>query len=150
MDSTFALGILPEGRRMKLIVAFAALGLACTALAGCGTTTGTPAPQALGLVSDAGASDTPIASFAASGLSTSAQKRASEAEMRALEFGRTGIPVAWKDGKSRGEVTPGAPYQVNASNCRDYTHSVSIDGSPAVSGRATACRQANGAWQTIL
>lgn len=135
---------------MKPIAALAALGLACTALAGCSTTSSTPAPQALGLVSDPGATETPIASFAASGLSTSAQKRASDAEARALEFGRTGIPVAWKDGKSRGEVTPGAPYQVNASSCRDYTHSVSIDGGPSVSGRATACRQANGTWQTIL
>lgn len=136
---------------MRLLVASVALGLAGQALAGCSSTTsGTQSPQALGLVDAGDASGTPIASFAASGLSTSAQKRATETEVRALEFGRTGIPIAWKDGKSRGEVTPGAPYQVNASSCRDYTHSVSIDGGPPVSGRATACRQANGTWQTIL
>ena len=139
---------------MRLIVACGMLVLAGTVLAGCSTTGGnpggTPAPQALGLVSDSDANGTPIASFAASGLSLSAQKRATEAEIRALEFGRTGIPVAWKDGKSRGEVTPGALYQVNAASCRDYTHSVSIDGGPPVSGRATACRQRGGTWQTIL
>lgn len=133
---------------MRMIVVFAALGLAGLALAGCSTTSGSG--QALGLVDPGQASNTPIASFAASGLSLAAQKKALEAEFRALEYGRTGIPVAWKDGKSRGEVTPGALYQVNASSCRDYTHTVSIDGGPAVSGRATACRQASGAWQTVL
>ncbi len=138
---------------MRLTVACGLLVLAGM-LAGCSTTGGNSgsgsAPQALGLVSDSDAHGTPIASFAASGLSVSAQKRATEAEIRALEFGRTGIPVAWKDGRSRGEVTPGALYQVNAASCRDYTHSVSIDGGPPVSGRATACRQGSGTWQTIL
>lgn len=133
---------------MKRIVAFAALGLAGVALAGCGTTSTSPGP-ALGLVDPGQPDSTPIASFAGQGLSASAQKKAAEAEYRALEFGRTGIPVAWKEGNSRGEVTPGAPYQVNASSCRDYTHFVSIDGAPALSGRATACRQPNGAWRTV-
>jgi len=133
---------------MKRIVAFAALGLAGLVLAGCGTTSNSG--PALGLVDPGQPDSSPIANFAGQGLSTSAQKKASEAEFRALEFGRTGIPVAWKEGGSRGEVTPGAPYQVNAFSCRDYTHLVSIDGGPLVSGRATACRQANGWWQTVV
>ena len=132
---------------MRRMVAFAVLGLAGLALAGCGTTGGSG--QALSLVSDPQAETTPIASFAGQGLSSSAQRRASEAELKALEFGRTGVPVAWKDGSSRGEVTPGAPYQVNAFSCRDYTHVVSINGGPSLSGRATACREANGQWQTV-
>lgn len=134
---------------MKRIVAFAALGLAGLALAGCGTTSTSPGP-ALGLVDPGQPDHTPIASFAGQGLSASAQKKAAEAEFRALEFGRTGIPISWKEGDSRGEVTPGAPYFVNASSCRDYTHLVSIAGAPPLSGRATACRQANGAWQTVI
>jgi surface antigen len=133
---------------MRRIVALAALGMAGFALAGCGTT-GNSGP-ALGLVEAGEPANTPIASFAGQGLSASAQKKASEAEFRALEFGRTGIPVMWKEGGSRGEVTPGAPYQVNASSCRDYTHMVSIDGGPALSGRATACRQPSGSWQTVI
>jgi surface antigen len=133
---------------MSRIVAFAALGLAGLALAGCNTS-GTSTP-ALGLVEAGEPANTPIASFAGQGLSTSAQKKAAEAEFRALEHGRTGIPVMWKEGGSRGQVTPGAPYQVNAASCRDYTHMVSIDGGPAVSGRATACRQASGSWQTVI
>lgn len=133
---------------MRRIVAVAALGLAGLGLAGCSTTGSSG--QALGLLSDGQSTNTPIAAFAVQGLSGPAQKKAAEAEIRALEFGRTGIPVPWKEGTSRGEVTPGALYQVNASSCRDYTHSVSIDGGPAVSSRATACRQANGAWQTVI
>lgn len=133
---------------MRRIVAFAALGVAGLMLAGCGTT-GSSGP-ALGLVEAGEPANTPIAAFAVQGLSSAAQKKASEAEYRALEFGRTGIPVSWKEGGSRGEVTPGAPYQVNASSCRDYTHVVSIDSGPALSGRGTACRQPNGGWQTVI
>ncbi|HET7718184.1 MAG TPA: hypothetical protein VFK86_21365 [Bauldia sp.] len=131
---------------MRRIVAFAALGLAGLVLAGCSTTGSSPA---LGLVEAGEPEATPIGAFAVQGLSASAQKKAAEAEFRALEFGRTGIPIAWKDGSSRGEVTPGALYQVNAFNCRDYTHVVSINGGPALSGRGTACRQANGSWQAV-
>jgi surface antigen len=134
---------------MRRVVAFAAVVLAGLALAGC-STSGTSTTPALGLVEAGQPADTPIANFAGQGLSSPAQKKAAEAEFRALEFGRTGIPVAWKEGGSRGEVTPGAPYQVNASSCRDYTHIVTIDGGPPLSGRATACRQANGGWQTVI
>ena len=132
---------------MRRIVALAALGLAGLVLAGC-STSGSSGP-ALGLVADGQPDNTPIGSFANQGLSTSAQKKAAEAEYRALEFGRTGLPVSWKDGGSRGEVTPGALYQVNAFSCRDYTHVVTIDGGPPLSGRGTACRQANGGWQAV-
>ena len=90
---------------MKRIVAVAVLGLAGMALAGCSTTGGST--PALGLVEAGDANSTPIGSFAASGLSTSAQKKALEAESRALEYGRTGAPVPWKDGKSRGERRSG-------------------------------------------
>lgn len=136
---------------MRRIVALAAVGLAGLALAGCSTSgTSGVSPPALGLVEAGQPAITPIASFAGQGLSSPAQKKAAEAEFRALEFGRTGIPVAWKDGDSRGEVTPGAPYQVNASSCRDYTHIVSIGGGPPVSGRATACRQNGGGWRTVI
>lgn len=132
---------------MRRIVALAALGLAGLVLAGCSTSGGSS--PVLGLVADGEPSKTPIGSFAGQGLSTSAQRKAAEAEFRALEFGRTGLPVAWKDGDSRGEVTPGALYQVNAFSCRDYTHVVIIDGGAPLSGRGTACREANGSWQAV-
>lgn len=135
---------------MKCCLSLAVLMSAALGLAACSQTTGGTSP-ALGLVPDGGAAAlTPIGTFAGQGLSSAAQKKAAEAEFRALEFGRTGIPVAWREGESRGEVTPGAPYQVNAANCRDYTHTVSIAGGPPLSGRGTACRQANGSWQTVM
>lgn len=81
-------------------------------------------------------------------LDQSAQRRAREAEMRALENGRTGVPVAWRSGRYRGEVVPGAQYQVNTYNCRDYTHTIYGPGQPQVA-RAAACRQPNGSWQSV-
>ncbi len=63
---------------MRRIVALAALGLAGLVLAGC-STSGSSGP-ALGLVADGQPDNTPIGSFANQGLSTSAQKKAAEAE----------------------------------------------------------------------
>ncbi|MCP4381842.1 MAG: hypothetical protein GY798_10605 [Hyphomicrobiales bacterium] len=81
-------------------------------------------------------------------LDQSAQRRARDAELRALEHGRTGTPVTWRNGKVRGEVVPGPRYQVNAYNCRDYTHTVYGQGQ-SQSVRGTACRQPNGSWQPV-
>jgi len=82
-------------------------------------------------------------------LSSAAVRAARDAEYRALEFGEIGAPVDWKSGDAHGEVTPGASYRVNAYDCRDYTHSITIGTAPAQSARGTACRQANGVWQPV-
>ncbi|MCB1488856.1 MAG: hypothetical protein KDJ88_15545 [Bauldia sp.] len=124
------------------------------ALAGCSQTT-TGAPQALAVTGDsiAGAGPNPAeaAATAAIGipLDKSAERKAHEAEMRALEHGRTGVPVAWRSGKFRGEVTPGAMYQVNAYTCRDFTQTVYVAGQPPQATRNTACRQADGNWKPV-
>ncbi|WP_421724218.1 hypothetical protein [Bauldia sp.] len=81
-------------------------------------------------------------------LDRSAQRRARDAELRALEHGRTGTPVTWRNGRVRGEVVPGPRYQVNAYDCRDFTHTVYGSGQPQ-SVRGTACRQPNGTWQSV-
>jgi surface antigen len=149
-------------------VGFAVIGLAAIVLAGCNHTTGPG--QGLGTVGGAvaggvvggavsGGKPLAIVGGAAVGgvignlvgreLDQSAQKAAAEAEYKALEFGRAGVPVAWRQGSARGEVTPGPLYQVNAYNCRDYTHAVTIGSEPPQSGRGTACRQPNGAWQEV-
>ena len=77
------------------------------------------------------------------------RRRAQEAEFRALEFGRSGSPVAWRnpDSGRYGEVVPAAPYQRGGQNCRDYTHTIYIDGQPEVA-RGTACRRPDGTWST--
>jgi surface antigen len=85
------------------------------------------------------------------GLDERDRKLAADAEYRALEFGRLGVPVTWLNKKSghHGEVVPGAGYRINTSSCRDYTHAIYDDGPPK-NGRGTACRQDDGSWKPIL
>jgi len=122
---------------MARVRIFAALSLCGLALAGCSKTGGFSAE----------ASPT-AAAVTAPELDVAAKRAAKDAEYRALEFGRTGTPVAWQAGKSHGEVVPGPLYHVNASDCRDFTHTVYIASQPHAT-RATACRQSNGTWQPV-
>jgi surface antigen len=122
---------------MARIGLFLALGVCGLALAGCAKTTGTTAEASPA-----------VAAIAAPGLDAGARRAAKDAEYRALEFGRTGTPVAWQDGKSHGEVVPGPLYHVNASDCRDFTHTVYMVNEPRTI-RGTACRQPNGNWQPV-
>jgi surface antigen len=122
---------------MARIGLFLALGMGGLAVAGCAKTGGFNAEASPA-----------AATVAAAGLNAGARKAAKDAEYRALEFGRTGTPVAWQDGKSRGEVVPGPLYHVNASDCRDFTHTVYVGGAPHAT-HATACRQPNGTWQPV-
>ncbi len=82
-------------------------------------------------------------------LDAQAQERYYAAQYQALETGRPGAPVAWQSptGPS-GQVVPGQPYQINALVCRDYTHTVYIEGQPQVL-TGTACRQSDGTWRNV-
>ena len=128
------------------------IGLAGFLLAGCTTVGSGPSPAVTGTVPGAAGEGVPAAGVASGAigreLDSAALKAAREAEFRALEFGRTGTPVTWRSGNSRGEVVPGARYQVNTFNCRDFVHTV-FAGGTRQSARATACRQPNGSWQSV-
>lgn len=113
------------------------------ALAGCEHRSDGAAALSYGASAVDGAGNTVILA-----LDPSAQRRAREAELRALQNGRTGMPISWRNGKVRGEVVPGPRYQVNAYNCRDYVHTVYGEGQP-LRVRGTACRQPNGTWQSV-
>jgi surface antigen len=78
------------------------------------------------------------------------RQEALAAEYRALEFGRAGRPVAWRNDASGiyGEVVPGQGYEVNSLDCRDYSHTIYIDGRPRIA-RGTACRQPDGTWRIV-
>ena len=78
------------------------------------------------------------------------RQRAFAAEVQALEHGEPGIPVGWRgEGPKRhGTVVPGAPYQTRGAKCRDYSHSIYIDGRPQIA-RGTACRNPDGTWAPI-
>jgi surface antigen len=78
------------------------------------------------------------------------KRRAYAAQMQALETGPSGAPVAWRnpDSGRYGNVVPGPAFQQNGASCRQYTHTVYIDGQPQTQ-RGTACRNPDGTWTTI-
>ena len=78
------------------------------------------------------------------------KRRAYAAQMQALEAGPSGAPVAWRnpDSGRYGNVVPGPAYQANGATCRQYTHTVYIDGKPQT-GRGTACRNPDGTWTIV-
>ena len=75
---------------------------------------------------------------------------AQQAEINALERGRTGERQVWRnpDTGRYGEVIPLEPYHRGVQDCRDYTHKVYIDGRPEAL-RGTACRNPDGTWTNV-
>ena len=78
------------------------------------------------------------------------RRYAGEAQYRALEYGRSGAPVSWDnpDTGHRGQFVPTQAYTVNSLTCRDYTHTIYIDGQPQTA-RGQACRQSDGTWKPV-
>lgn len=71
-----------------------------------------------------------------------------ETTYNALENGRSGQPVQWRnpDSGNYGTVTPQAAYQQNNLTCREYSQTVYIEGR-SQQAYGTACRQPDGSWQ---
>jgi surface antigen len=143
---------------MKIHIAIPLLAVAM--LSGCSTTSGTKGSGGT-LSSLTGGSKQPATSgvLAALGnglignnasLDASDRKRALQAEYQALEYSPAGKTVEWKNasGSRSGEVVAAQPYQVGSQNCRQYTHTVRIDGTPQ-SARGTACRNEDGSWTPL-
>jgi len=78
------------------------------------------------------------------------RQRAYAAQMDALDRGQSGAPVSWRnpDSGRYGTVVPGPAYQEAGRNCRSYTHTIYVDGTPQTA-RGTACRLPDGSWQPI-
>ena len=83
-------------------------------------------------------------------MSTRERGIAADAEYRALEYGRSGAPVAWTYPamNDRGSIVPGRPYKKGDQYCRTYTHIINRGGSPAIL-KGVACREDNGTWRGI-
>lgn len=73
-----------------------------------------------------------------------------EAQLQALEVSRPGTAVTWSNPRTgnRGEIVPGPTYIVNALECRDFSHAVETKAGRDVRS-GTACRRAEGGWQSI-
>ena len=66
------------------------------------------------------------------------------------EGGAAGAPMAWEnpDSGRRGTIVPGPQYDRRGARCRDYTHTIYIDGRPQVA-RGAACRNPDGSWTPV-
>jgi surface antigen len=75
---------------------------------------------------------------------------AQRAEYDAFERGPSGQVVRWQnpDNGRYGEVVPMAPYRRGSQDCRDFTHTIFIDGRPQAM-RGTACRNPDGTWRNV-
>lgn len=84
------------------------------------------------------------------GLDERDRQLAQEAEYDALERGPSGVARQWRnpDNGRYGDVVPSKPYKRGAEDCRDYTHTIYIDGQPQRM-RGTACRNPDGTWQNV-
>lgn len=78
------------------------------------------------------------------------KQRAYMAQMDALERGPSGAPVGWEnpDSGRRGSIVPGPYYDRRGVKCRDYTHTIYMDGRPQVA-RGAACRNPDGTWTPL-
>ncbi|MGB3874672.1 hypothetical protein [Shinella zoogloeoides] len=85
---------------------------------------------------------------AATQLSKADMQRALEAEYRALEAAPGGQPVVWQGKGVSGSVVAAAPYQVGSQNCRQYSHTLTVEGRDTTT-RGAACRNADGAWTPL-
>jgi surface antigen len=81
------------------------------------------------------------------GLDDDDKQRAYAAQVQALESGGPGAPVGWKnpDSGHYGSIVPGPTFDRGGNKCRQYTHTIYIDGKPSTA-RGAACRSANGRW----
>jgi surface antigen len=78
------------------------------------------------------------------------RRRAYMAEMEALEYGGPGAPVSWRgEHGAYGTIVAGPPYVYqNHQRCREYTHTIHINGRPEVA-RGIACRNPDGTWDQV-
>jgi len=78
------------------------------------------------------------------------RQRAYAAEMQALESGPPGAPVGWRSDHTAyyGTIVPGPYYDRRGMRCREYSHTIYINGRPEIA-RGTACRNPDGSWMPI-
>lgn len=61
-----------------------------------------------------------------------------------------GTPISWRSAETgnTGQVVSGASYAINGRECRDFTHTLNVNGQPQ-QVRGVACRQPDGSWQAV-
>ena len=138
--------------------------LAALALGGCDLTSRGAADNAATGSIGAGRGDAATASAAltnvelsrliggriGSALNEDDRRLAYEAQIRALETGSPGAPMPWRNPASGryGNIVPGPAYDRKGTQCRGYSHSVTIGGQLEIA-RGTACRGPDGGWSAV-
>jgi surface antigen len=132
----FGFGAMPNTRLTALVLIAVSIG-------GCAATT---EPKATGGAALSGF----LGKHIGAALDDEDRRRAYAAQLQALESGPSGAPVAWRspDSGHYGNVVPGPAYDLNGAPCREYTHTVFIDGQLQTQ-RGTACRNPDGTWSII-
>jgi surface antigen len=76
--------------------------------------------------------------------------RAQQAEYDAFENGEEGRATEWRNEHTshHGEVIPGRAYTYRHQRCREYSHTIYIDGEPQTM-RGKACKQSDGTWKDV-
>lgn len=122
-------------------------------LAGCSSTAATNPNLDAGLQPTEG--QTIALAFAANtqfneGLNAKERKQLTEAESRALNFGKSGEQIAWQSDRNgiSGFITASQPFRVGQSDCRRFSHQMNRAGK-AVSANGTACRTGDGNWRLV-
>jgi len=72
------------------------------------------------------------------------------AEMNALNSGAAGAPITWRNEANGryGSIVPGPAYVKDGRNCRAFTHTIYVDGTPQTA-RGVACRNPDGSWTPV-
>src|SRR6187431_3234182 len=132
-----------------MIRKFTLLAVAGAMLAGCASDSG---PKEVGgtLVGAGAAIGGMLGNRIGAAMDDEDKRRAYAAQMQALDRGPSGAPVAWRnpDSGRYGSIVPGPAYEQNGMNCRQFTHTIYIDGKPQTA-RGTACRNPDGTWQPV-
>jgi surface antigen len=78
------------------------------------------------------------------------RRLAYEAQLEALETGPSGAPRSWRnpDSGRYGSIVPGPAYDRAGAQCRQFTHTIYIDGRPQTA-RGAACRNPDGTWTPV-
>ena len=78
------------------------------------------------------------------------RRAATAAEYRALEYGKSGAAMPWRnpDSGHHGSVVAHKPYVAGNRHCRTYAHTIYIDGRPETM-KGKACRRPDGTWRNV-